>query len=99
MAQMTWRTSDDLLERVRRQARERGRSLNDWVTAVLSAATDPALAGDEAQRVRERLSAAGLLDPSDTSQQRRPGDAEVDRARAAAGRGTPLSTLVGEGRR
>ena len=96
---MTWRTSDELLERVRRQARERGRSLNDWVTTVLSAATDPTHVGDEAQRVRERLSAAGLLDPSDTGQHRRPTDEEVARARAAAGRGTPLSTLVGEGRR
>lgn len=95
---MTWRTSDELLERVRRQAQGRGRSLNDWVTAVLSAATDPLHAGDEAQRVRERLSAAGLFDPPDTGEQRRPGDAELARARSAAGRGTPLGTLVDEGR-
>ena len=98
MAEMTWRTSDELLERVRRQAREQGRSLNDWVTAVLSAATDPTH-DDEVQRVRERLSDAGLLDASDTGEQRRPGDVELARARAAAGRGTPLSTLVGEARR
>ena len=99
MAQMTWRTSDEVLERVRRQAREHGRSLNDWVTAVLSAATDPSLAGDEAQRVRERLAAAGLLEPVQPVGRRRPADADVARARAAAGRGTPLSELVGEGRR
>jgi hypothetical protein len=99
MARMTWRTSDELLERVRRQAREQGRSLNDWVTAVLSAATDPTHADGEVQRVRERLSAAGLLDPSDTGEQRRPGDVELARARAAAGRGAALSTLVGEARR
>ena len=99
MAQMTWRTSVELLKRVRRLARDRGRSVNGWVTAVLFAATDPTYAADEAQRVRERLSVAGLYDPSDAGQQRRPSDAEVARARAAAGRGTPLSTLVGEGRR
>lgn len=98
MAQMTWRTSDELLERVRRQAQQRGRSLNDWVTAVLSAATDPAFAGDEAQQVRERLAAAGLLEPVQAAARRRPADADVVRARAAAGRGTPLSQLVGEGR-
>ena len=96
---MTWRTSDELLERVRRQAQQRGRSLNDWVSAVLTAATDPDLAGDEAQQVRERLAAAGLLDPVVTAVRRRPGDADVVRARAAAGQGTPLSQLVGEGRR
>jgi hypothetical protein len=96
---MTWRTSDELLERVRRQARQRGRSLNDWVTAVLSAAADPAFAGDEAQQVRERLAAAGLLDPVESVARRRPADADVARARAAAGRGTPLSELVDEGRR
>ena len=99
MARMTWRMADELLERVRRQVREQGRSLIAWVIAVLSAATDPAHADDEGQRVRKRLSAAGLLDLSDSGEQLRPGDAELARARAAAGRGTPLSTLVGEGRR
>ena len=36
---MTWRASEELLERVRRQAAEQGRSLNDWVTVVLDAAS------------------------------------------------------------
>ncbi len=99
MAQMTWRTSDELLERVRRQASQRGRSLNDWVTTVLSAATDPALSGDEAQQVRERLTAAGLLEPVEPVAHRRPAEADVARARAAAGQGTPVSDLVAEGRR
>ena len=99
MAQMTWRTSDELLERVRRQAQQRGRSLNDWVTAVLSAATDPSFAGDEAQQIRERLAAANLLEPVEAAVRRRPAAPDVARARAAAGRGTPLSELVGDGRR
>lgn len=96
---MTWRTSDELLDRVRRQAQERGRSLNDWVTAVLSAASDPSLAGDEAQQVRERLARAGLLESPDAAPRRRPSDEDVARARTAAGRGTPLSRLVSEERR
>jgi hypothetical protein len=99
MAQMTWRTSDELLERVRRQAQQRGRSLNEWVTAVLSAATDSSLAGDEAQRVRERLAAAGLLEAPEAGPRRRPDEASIARARAAAGRGGSLSALVSEGRR
>lgn len=99
MGQMTWRTSDELLEQVRRQALERGHSLNEWVTVVLAAASDPALAGDEAQQVRERLRRAGLLDDVDPLPRKRPETAAVERARVAAGRGTPLSDLVTEGRR
>ncbi len=99
MAQMTWRTSDELLDRVRRQAQLKGRSLNDWVTTVLTAATDPGLSGDEAQQVRERLAAAGLLEPVESGPHRRPEEAEVARARAAAGRGVAASDLVADGRR
>ena len=61
MAQMTWRTTDERLARVRRAAEQRGRSMNDYVTAVLDAATDPNLGGTEAERLRERLASAGLL--------------------------------------
>ena len=99
MTQVTWRTAHELLERVRRQARERGRSLKAWVIAVLSPATDPSLAADEGQRVRERLSAAGLLEPTEPGPQRRPDDRAFARARAAAGRGTAMSDLVVDGRR
>lgn len=95
---MTWRASEELLERVRRQAAERGRSLNDWVTAVLDAASDPATAGSEAARLRERLGRAGLLEPVDTAAPHRPEAAALARARAAAGRGTSVSDLVREGR-
>ena len=59
---MTWRATEALLERVRRQAAEQGRSLNDWVTVVLDAASDPANAGGQAERLRERLGRAGLLE-------------------------------------
>jgi hypothetical protein len=102
MAQMTWRCDEELLRRVRLQAQQRGRSLNDWVTTVLAAASDPSYAGSEADRVRERLARAGLLDaPADAASGsgRRPNRRALAEARAAAGRGTPLSELVAQGRR
>lgn len=94
---MTWRTSDELLARVRRQAELHGRSLNDWVTTVLAAASDPSFAGSEAEQVRERLAQAGLLAAAGAPR-KRPSARRVADARAAAGRGTPLSDLVSEGR-
>lgn len=97
MAQMSWRSSDELADRVRRAAQASGRSMNDYVTAVLDAATDPDLAGDEATAMRERLARAGLLAPAGRTRTR-PAPADVARARAAASGGTPLSSLVAEGR-
>lgn len=67
--------------------------MNEYVVAVLGAATDPDLAGDEAQRIRERLARAGLLAPS-ASPRRRPDAREIAEARAAAGQGIPLSGIV-----
>lgn len=98
---MTWRTDDELLRRVRLQAHQQGRSLNDWVTTVLAAASDPSYAGSDADRIRERLARAGLLEtpvPS-ASRRRRPDRKALAEARAAAGRGTPLSELVTDSRR
>lgn len=97
MGQMTLRASDDLIGRVKAAAARRGRSMNDYVTAVLDAATDPGLAGDEAARVRERLDRAGLLAPPGPPRAR-PSAEAVAGARTAAGRGTPLAGLVGGGR-
>lgn len=97
MAQMTLRVGDDLLERIRAAAARHGRSMNDYVSVVLDAATDPDLAGDEAQRLRERLDCRGLLVTA-AHRRQRPSSAQVAQARAAAGRGTPLSVLVAEER-
>jgi hypothetical protein len=71
--------------------------MNDYVSAVLAAATDPSLGGTEAERVRERLAIAGLLAPAGEPR-RRPSAKEVAAARRAAGKGTPLRELVREGR-
>lgn len=95
---MTWRTTDEILAQVRRQAEAHGRSLNEWVSTVLEAASDPSNAGTQAEQVRERLARAGVLD----SVVEVPGPAldptRVAAARARAGVGTPLSQLVTEGR-
>lgn len=96
---MTWRVSDELLEQVRRQAERHGRSLNDWVTTVMAAASDPAHAGDAAAQVRERLARAGLLEAPSGPAPRRPDARQVKAARARAGAGRPLSELVAEQRR
>lgn len=90
---MTWRAPDDVLDRVRAQAASHGRSLNDWVTTVLAAASDPAAAGTQAAALRERLARAGLLEVSSRPVRRPPAD-QVARARAAAGRGQQASDIV-----
>ncbi|HVE45864.1 MAG TPA: hypothetical protein VNA57_03835 [Acidimicrobiales bacterium] len=71
--------------------------MNDYVTAVLDAATNPDLADGDAARLRERLARAGLLVTGRGPRARPPGE-QLARARAAASRGTPLSRLVDEGR-
>jgi plasmid stability protein len=97
MEQMTWRAPADLIERVRRAAQRHHRSMNDYVTAVLDAATNPRLAGSEAEQLRERLDQAGLLARPSGSRSRPPRE-EVAGARKHAGQGTPLSDLVSEDR-
>lgn len=99
MAQMTWRTTVEILERVRRQAEHAGRSFYDWVTTVLDVASDPLMAGSGAERIRERLRRAGLLESPTPGARRRSGPAPLAEERAAAGRGIPLSQLVTSERR
>ena len=93
MQQVTWRAPDDLVERVRSVAARGGQSMNEFLTRVLDAATDPELGDSDAQRIRERLSQAGVLAPTGVAR-RRPDPQEVARARRAAGRGTPLADIV-----
>lgn len=98
MRQVTLRLPDDLLDHLKQAAEARGQSVNAWVSAVLAAAVDPELAGDEAEQVRSRLARAGLLAQFPRPAQR-PDEARLARARSAAGRGRPLSDLVSEDRR
>ena len=70
--------------------------MNDYVTAVLDAATDPRLAGSDEERLRERLDQAGLL--TEPGAPRRQAREEAAAARRRAGQGTSLSQLVSEDR-
>lgn len=98
MPQITWRADARLVDRIRSAAAEERRSVNDFITRVLDAATDPDLAGSDADRVRERLARAGIL-ASAPPARGRPGPELLARARAAAGRGTPLADVVSDDRR
>lgn len=93
MSQMTWRTTDALLERVRAVAASRGMSLNHFVTEVLDAATNPELARTDLAWVTERLAHAGLLAVSGLPRAH-PDAAEFAAARKAAGRGGPLGSDI-----
>ena len=97
MSQVTWRASDELVERARSVAADAGRSLNDFITHVLTAAVDPDQAGTEIERMRERLRRAGVLAETGPPV-RRPDPETAAAARRAAGAGTPLSDWVSEGR-
>lgn len=98
MAQITWRVSDELAARVRAAADQHGHSVNAYLTRVLDAATDSSLERDDARRIRERLAQAGLLVRPGSARQR-PDAGAFAAARKAAGRGVPLSDLVGRDRR
>ncbi|MHB8467625.1 MAG: transcriptional regulator [Acidimicrobiales bacterium] len=97
MPQVTWRADDELVRRVRDAAERQGRSMNEYVTVVLDAATNPDLADGERQRVRERLARAGLLAPPGEPRHRPPA-AAVRKARREAATGTSVASLVSEGR-
>jgi hypothetical protein len=93
-AQLTVRADPALVERVRQAARRTQRSINEYVVAILDAATNPDNASNEAERVRERLRHAGLLSEPSARQRGRPDRADAEKARKRAGRGTPLSDIV-----
>lgn len=98
MAQLTIRADEELVERVRAAADQRGRSMNDYVNSVLDAATDPNLAGNEAERVRERLERAGLLAQPAPLAGTRPDPKAVLAAGRRAATGRPVATFVSDGR-
>jgi hypothetical protein len=100
MQQFSVRLSDEHGAAVRRLAAARGRSVNQTFDDLVAAATDPTHAGSELVALRERLARVGLVfDVSALPDAPAPSERELQRARAAAGRGTPLAELVSEGRR
>lgn len=99
MRQLTLRVPEELAERLKGAARDREESVNGYAVKVLSAAVDPDLASDEITGLKERLARAGLLLTPERLPGKRPSARSLSRARAAAGRGQPLSDFVTEGRR
>lgn len=100
MEQFSVRLSDAHGRAIRRLASARGASINQTFEDLVAAATDPALADGDRQALRERLARADLVfDLSVLPDVEPPSDEELARARAAAGRGTPLAEMVSEGRR
>jgi len=98
MAQLTVRAPEDLVARVRSAAAVAGQSMNEFVVVVLDAATDPNLAGSQAERIRQRLGQAGLLEPFLHDATARPSPEAVRQAGLRATSGRSLADLVHEGR-
>ncbi len=99
MRQLTLRVPEELAERLKAVASDHEDSVNGYAVKVLSAAVDPDLAGDEITGLKERLAQAGLLLTPERLPAKRTSTPALSRARAAAGRGKPLSDFVTEGRR
>lgn len=99
MRQLTLRVPEELAERLKVAASDHEDSVNGYAVKVLSAAVDPDLAGDEITGLKERLAQAGLLLTPERVPTKRPSARAFSRARAAAGRGKPLSALITEDRR
>ena len=69
-------------------------SVNRYISHVLSLATSEDDQDSEAERMRQRLRAAGLLASEESSSERRVSDDELTELRRLAGTGTPLSDIV-----
>lgn len=98
MAQLTIRADEELIRRIKQSAANLGRSMNEYVTSVLDAATDPDLADTAAERLRERLDRAGLLTAPSRMSARRPSAEAVAAAAARAATGRPVSDFISDGR-
>ncbi len=70
----------------------------EGIVVVLDAATDPNLAGSQAERIRQRLAQAGLLEPFLHDATARPSPEAVRQAGLRAASGRSLAELVHEGR-
>jgi plasmid stability protein len=98
MTQITVRLDEELAKQIKAHAVAAGRSVNNWVVAVLGAAVNPDLEDAGLERTRARLARAGLLHVPKGTPVKPPSPKRLARARRAAGAGRPLSEYVSDGR-
>ncbi len=94
MQQITWRAPDELAASLRAQASHLQMSMNEYLTRIVQAATDPAFAESLVEEIRARLRLAGLLAESSAPPATIPDPETAAAARRRAGSGTPLSDIV-----
>ena len=94
MQQVTWRADKELVARVKLRAQEQQVSMNEFLTRIAQAATDPSTSSSAVEEIRARLKLAGLLSDFRAPGVEPPGEEEFAAARKRAGQGTPLSELV-----
>ena len=95
MKRVTWRADDELVARVKMRAKEQQVSMNEFLTRIAQAATDPSTSSSTVEEIRSRLKLAGLLSDFQAPDPGPPPDqAAVAAAMKRAGQGTPLSELV-----
>ena len=98
MTQITVRLDEELARQIKAHAAGAGRSVNNWVVAVLGAAVNPDLEDAELERTRARLARAGLLAVPEGAPVKPPSRRRLAQARKALGAGRPLSEYVSDGR-
>jgi hypothetical protein len=94
MGQVSWRAPDELVQQVKAVAAREGRSLNEYLTRVLTAVVDPGTADDELAGLRERLARAGILAPPTPEVAAPDPVAVADARREVARSGISLADLV-----
>ncbi len=96
MGQLSIRIDDELHRRARLAAQSSGTSLNGYIARVLRIAVDPSADEPEADRIRARFAAAGLIDSPNAPEGRRtPAERSAfEAARSRTGGGTAGSELI-----
>jgi len=101
MTQIVVEVTDEQRARLEEAASVRGLRVDAWLAEVglRAAERQAAPTVDQVERMRRELAEAGLLMEVPRLTRQPPDPERVARARAAAGRGKPLSDIVSEDRR
>ena len=79
MQQITWRADDELVARIKMSAQDQRISMNEYLTRIAQAATDPSLSSNAIEEIRSRLRLAGLLSDFEARDMVRPDEDAVAR--------------------